>query len=174
VQQQRWQLAVAGTNAMSWQVDIAPPPSVLVLGAGPETPTLLPLLRTLGWTTTLVERRSRWKSMVALADVAVEQAPDAALSHLPVSAFDAVLVMHHNFELDREALSALAAREIGFIGLLGPTRRREDLFRVLPPDARAALLPRLRSPVGLDLGGHGPEAIALSIAAQLHAFRHPP
>jgi xanthine/CO dehydrogenase XdhC/CoxF family maturation factor len=28
--------------------------------------------------------------------------------------------------------------------------------------------------VGLDLGGHGPEAIALSIAAQLHAYRHSP
>ena len=159
---------------MAWQLDIASPPAALVLGAGPETPTLLPLLRTLGWVTTLVERRPRWKSMATLADATVEQGPDAALSHLSISAFDAVLVMHHNFELDREALSALSSRDIGFIGLLGPPRRREDLFRVLAPNAREALSPRLRSPVGLDLGGHGPEAIALSIAAQLHAFRHSP
>ena len=55
--------------------------------------------------------------------------------------------------------------------LLGPVRRREDLFRVLPRDARDALLPRLRSPIGLKLGGTGPEAIALSIAAQLQAWR---
>ena len=34
------------------------------------------------------------------------------------------------------------------------------------------LVPRLRSPVGLRLGGQGPEAIALSIAAQLQAWRH--
>jgi xanthine dehydrogenase accessory factor len=173
-QQQRWKLAVTETKATSWQLDIPPPPAVLVLGAGPETPTLLPLLRTLGWVTTLVERRPRWKSMATLADVAVEQGPDAALSHLSISAFDAVLVMHHNFELDREALSALSSHDIGFIGLLGPPRRREDLFRVLASNAREALSPRLRSPVGLDLGGHGPEAIALSIAAQLHAFRHSP
>jgi xanthine dehydrogenase accessory factor len=52
-------------------------------------------------------------------------------------------------------------------------RRREDLFRVLPLAAREALLPRLRSPVGLKLGGQGPEAIALSIAAQLQAQRFP-
>jgi xanthine dehydrogenase accessory factor len=172
--QRQWQLATAAAKAGAWQLEIVPPPSVLILGAGPETPTLLPLLRTLGWVTTLVERRPRWKGMATLADVAVEQAPDAALSRLRVSAFDAALVMHHDFELDREALAAMWSHDIGFIGLLGPTRRREDLFRVLAPHAREALAPRLRSPVGLDLGGHGPEAIALSIAAQLHAFRHAP
>lgn len=171
--ERRWTLAVAGARALAWQLDIAPAPAVLVLGAGPETPTLLPLLRNLGWFTTLVERRPRWKPLAALADLTVEQGPEAALSQL-TSVFDAALVMHHNFELDREALAALARRDIGFVGLLGPTRRREDLFRVLAPDVRDALAPCLRSPVGLDLGGHGPEAIALSIAAQLHAFRHAP
>lgn len=170
----RWTIASSETKAVAWQLAIAPPPAVLVLGAGPETPTLLPLLRTLGWVTTLVERRPRWKSLATLADVAVEQTPDAALSHLSLTVFDAALVMHHNFELDREALAALSSHDVGFIGLLGPVRRREDLFRVLAPGARDALSPRLRSPVGLDLGGHGPEAIALSIAAQLHAFRHAP
>lgn len=172
-QRQRWTLAVDEATPMSWRLDIAAPPTVLVLGAGPETPSLLPLLRTLGWVTTLVEQRPRWKSLTTLADVAIAQAPHAALSP-PGAAFDAALVMHHNFELDREALAALAPRDIGFIGLLGPPRRREDLFRVLAPDVRDALSPRLRSPVGLDLGGHGPEAIALSIAAQLHAYRHSP
>jgi xanthine dehydrogenase accessory factor len=85
---------------------------------------------------------------------------------------EVALVMHHNFELDREALQALATSPIGFVGLLGPVRRRDDLFRVLPADAREALLPRLHSPVGLHLGGSGPEAIALSIAAQLQRHLH--
>ena len=41
-----------------------------------------------------------------------------------------------------------------------------------PPVLLPLLVPRLRSPVGLRLGGQGPEAIALSIAAQLQAWRH--
>jgi len=81
-------------------------------------------------------------------------------------------VMHHHFELDREALAALSARAPGYLGLLGPSRRRDDLFRVLPAHAREALRACLRSPVGLPLGGQGAEAIALSIAAQLQAHRH--
>ena len=84
----------------------------------------------------------------------------------------AALVMHHHFEHDREALEALAHTRIPFIGLLGPVRRREDLLRVLPAPTHALLVPRLRSPVGLRLGGQGPEAIALSIAAQLQAWRY--
>jgi len=154
-----------------WSLIVPSAPSVIVFGAGPETPFVLPLLRALGATTTLVERRPRWNPAGALADHALEFTPTQALSG-PMRRHDVALVMHHNFELDREALHALAAAPIGFVGLLGPVRRRDDLFRVLPADAREALLPRLHSPVGLHLGGSGPEAIALSIAAQLQRHLH--
>ena len=174
---QQWRLDAAPSqgfhaSAGIWDLAVLAPPAVLIFGAGPETPTLLPLLRSLGWMTTLVERRARWLAEARHADALIEASPQAASSMLD-RAFDAALVMNHNFEMDREALDALAGSELPFIGLLGPTRRREDLFRVLPPAAREALLPRLRSPVGLKLGGQGPEAIALSIAAQLQAYRFP-
>ena len=174
---QQWRTDVAHSDefhatARNWDLTVSAPPAVLVFGAGPETPTLLPLLRRLGWMTTLVERRARWLAEARHADTLVEASPEAALS-MASRAFDAALVMNHNFELDREALDALAGSEVPFIGLLGPTRRREDLFRILPLAAREALLPRLRSPIGLKLGGQGPEAIALSIAAQLQTHRFP-
>jgi len=161
------------TSARTWDLAVAASPAVLVFGAGPETPTLLPLLRNLGWMTTLVERRARWLAEAHYADALIDASPQAVLSSTHGQAFDAALVMNHNFEMDREALHALAGSGLAFIGLLGPTRRRDDLFGVLPAAAREALLPRLRSPVGLKLGGQGPEAIALSIAAQLQAYRFP-
>ncbi|WP_309263304.1 XdhC family protein [Lysobacter arvi] len=154
-----------------WSLTWPAAPSVIVFGAGPETPFLLPMLRALGATITLVERRPRWSGAGALADHAPALTPTQALG-VATRRHDVALVMHHNFELDREALHALAAAPIGFVGLLGPLRRRDDLFRVLPADAREALLPRLHSPVGLHLGGSGPEAIALSIAAQLQRHLH--
>jgi xanthine dehydrogenase accessory factor len=174
----RWSMAAAllpepwaNEEARSWGVSIAAPPKALILGAGPETSVLLPLLRDLGWMTTLVDHRARWAPLMCLADGTLALAPQAALLSLQSSHFDAALVMYHNFELDREALAALAGNGVGFVGLLGPKRRRVDLFAVLPAGARAALLPRLHSPVGLDLGGRGPATIALSIAAQLHTIR---
>lgn len=90
----------------------------------------------------------------------------------PATDDDAVLVMHHNCELDHEVLTALATLPVQFIGLLGPSRRREDLFKLMSPLQRASLLPCVRSPGGIELTDRGPEAIALSIAAQLQAWRH--
>lgn len=169
-----WRLATTavawGSTATTWSLHIDAPPEVLVLGAGPETPMLLPLLREMGWKTTLAERRERWRGQARFADRHLDATPTEAVR--ADQAFDAVLVMHHNFELDREALDALATSALPFVGLLGPVRRREDLFRVLPASHRAALAPRLRSPIGLKLGGQGPQAIALSIAAQLQAYLH--
>jgi xanthine dehydrogenase accessory factor len=144
---------------------------VAVFGAGPETPLLLQGLRPLGWHVSVVERRARWIPDTDIADAWLMQPPADALRSLQ-PAPDAALVMHHHFEHDREALEALAHTRIPFIGLLGPVRRREDLLRVLPAPTPALLSPRLRSPVGLRLGGQGPEAIALSIVAQLQAWRH--
>jgi xanthine dehydrogenase accessory factor len=161
---------VAGTGG--WSLRFDPPPRVAIFGAGPETPLLLPLLRSLGWHTHLVEARERWRAATVLADSSSSQSPEHALALPQVQGAHAVLVMHHHFERDREALAALAGSAIGFVGLLGPVRRREDLFRVLPAAARTALEPRLHSPVGLRLGGRGAEAIALSIAAELQSWRH--
>lgn len=163
--------AYEGEAARRWSIEIATPPAVIVFGAGPETALLVPLLRTMGWMTTIVEQRARWIAHAAYADHALDASPQAGADTLRADRFDAALVMHHNFELDRAALFALADHAVDFIGLLGPNRRREDLFSVLPASAREALFARLRSPIGLKLGGHGPEAIALSIAAQLQAWR---
>ncbi len=152
-----------------WQLPLPRPPEVLMLGAGPETHALLGLLHDLGWRTSLVEHRPRWLACGDRADARFDTLPDDVLR--AGRTFDAALVMHHSFELDRDALEALAATSISFVGLLGPPRRRDDLFKLLTPAQRDALSARLRSPVGLDLGGEGAEAIALSIAAQLQDWR---
>lgn len=151
-----------------WQLRWRRAPVVVLLGAGPEAAPLAPLLAGLGWRVGVHDPRDAWRARSPVPSDATPLATLLAGAPLP----DAALVMHHNFELDRDALEVLAGSAIPFIGLLGPLRRRDDLFMLLPAAARHSLLPRLRAPIGLPLGGRGPDAIALSIAAQLHAWRH--
>ena len=75
--------------------------------------------------------------------------------------------MTHVADTDREALTVLARSDVRYIGLLGPLARRDELLSQLLVDDREALAGRLHAPVGLRLGGDGPEAIALAIAAEL-------
>ncbi|GAB3336008.1 XdhC family protein [Marilutibacter aestuarii] len=168
-----WQLPAAPAawqgGRHAWTLPLPRPPSALVLGAGPETDTLLHLLGELGWRRTLCEPRARWREAGNAADA--RHADASTGPRLARDGHDAVLVMHHDFERDREALEAAANGPAGFVGLLGPPRRRDDLLKLLRADVREALASRLRAPVGIDLGGKGPEAIALSIAAQLQQWR---
>lgn len=160
-------VAPAGASAACFA--IAPPPRLLALGAGPETPALLQFLQRLGWYVEVQEHRTRWAGYTAGADALHAVHPGT----LPEAAARcrAAVVMTHQFEGDRAHLAALAATSIPYVGLLGPAARRDALLATLG-DAAAALRPRLRAPVGLRLGGEGPEAIALSIAAGLAAHLH--
>lgn len=187
---QRLSLAVsAGSETPSWRrvddaaqagpgevpVRIAPVPRVLLVGAGPEAAPLLALGLALGWHLRVADHREG-----LLADPRIPPAaPRLALRPAPALAAtdrqdDAVLVMTHLASADLEALHALAPMAVPYVGLLGPPGRRDELLAMLGADERAALQPRLHAPVGLFLGGEGPEAIALAIAADLQRHFHAP
>lgn len=165
-------LQVSGGQSIA-RLRVRAPSRLLLVGGGPEAPALLRLARTLGWHSTVADHREGLldPARLADADARVLARPAAALAaeaHAP----DAVLVMTHLASADLEALRALAPRPVAYVGLLGPPGRRDELLAMLDDETRAQLMPRLRAPVGLPLGGEGPEAIALAIAADLQRFFH--
>ena len=168
----QWDAGGAPGNATATILDaelkIAPPPRVLLLGAGPETPPLLDFMRHFGWFVTVVEHRGRWSAFAKaeLADSLLALPPSAAIAALAGERADAAIAMSHNYAIDAQYLRFCALRDIGYVGLLGPPARRDTLLAELGADAQS-LRPRLHAPVGLDLGGSGPEAIALAIVAEL-------
>ncbi len=161
-------VVVAGPRA---ELQIAPPARVLLLGAGPETPPLLDFMRHFGWFVTVVEHRGRWSAFASadLADCVLALPPAAAIGALGAERVDAAIAMSHNYAIDAQYLRFCAQRDIAYVGLLGPPARRDALLAELGADAEL-LRPRLHAPVGLDLGGSGPEAIALAIVAELQRF----
>jgi xanthine dehydrogenase accessory factor len=150
-------------------VTLRPPPLLLLLGAGPEAPPLLSIARTLGWFAWIADHREGLlgPGRTAAADRILPGRPAAVLADLAGEPVDAAVVMTHLAEHDLEALGVLSRRETAYVGLLGPPARRDELLTRLSTAERAALAPRLHAPVGLPLGGDGPEDIALAIAADL-------
>ena len=170
---QRWHweasAAVAeGAATARWSLRLAAPRRLLLLGAGPESRPLLQLAHLLGWRVDVVEARARWFDALAAADA--HHTDLDALALRPVYA--AAVVMSHHYSRDRDFLQFCAAGTIPWVGLLGPIARRDALLAELDAASRERLLPRLQAPVGLRLGGEGPEAIALSIVAALQRSGH--
>ncbi|MGA9342523.1 MAG: XdhC family protein [Rhodanobacteraceae bacterium] len=145
-------------------------PHLLLLGAGPETPPLMRMARMLGWRVDVAEHRERWSAYGRKPepDRLHTQGLAALPALLAAHEFDAALVMNHHADLDVRCLRDLAASEVEYVGLLGPPARRDALLTEIGEPLAQHLRSRLHAPVGLDLGGEGPDAIALAIVAELH------
>lgn len=147
------------------------PAHVLVLGAGPDAEPLLQICDSMGWQLVVNDHRQAYVSNLKRPDgCVVECAPaEDVAAVFDLSRIDAVIVMSHSLGADRAYLRVLAASNIEFVGLLGPPHRRDRLLGEMGTSGDG-LAERLRSPVGRQIGGRGPEAIALEVAVELQAY----
>ena len=90
---------------------------------------------------------------------------------LPPSAYAVVVTRGHTH--DFEALRALAARDLRYVGLIGSRAKVARIFDALEAEGMPVeCLSRVHAPIGLDIGAITPAEIAVSILAELIAIRH--
>jgi xanthine/CO dehydrogenase XdhC/CoxF family maturation factor len=149
---------------------LKPIPRLLVLGAGLDAVPLVAMAAELGWFVTVADHRPAYlaRGGFARAERALLVEPGALSRALELAAFDAIIVMSHHLATDRKYLAELASIAAPYLGVLGPRARRMRLLADLGEDAQD-LDARLRGPVGIDIGADSPEAIALSILADLQS-----
>ena len=163
---------VPGAAAPAWlpaprTLSLPQPPTLALIGGGPEAPLVLQMAAELGWRTIGVENRPRWMARVDQADIVLPISVDAFFATPHSARCAAILAMSHNVERDVLALEGAATTAARYVGLLGPRARRDDVLRLLGADTHAALHGRLRAPVGLPFAARGPAAIATSVVAHL-------
>lgn len=149
---------------------LAPPPSLVVFGAGDDAQPLVEFMAELDWHVVVADGRSQLIRAERFPQAAGVMGLDAGLGEAATA--DAAVIMTHSYEQDRQILGRLLEPDLKYLGILGPRQRTERLVgEIVPGLSRTAeeCMARLHSPVGLDLGGHTPAAIALSIAAELQA-----
>lgn len=160
-------------NAIGPQDDYAAfarprPLQLLVLGAGLDAVPLTRIATELGWHCTIYDHRPASVDNPEFPADARKHCAEATklAAQLSLGDYDAAVVMSHHLDNDRDYLRQLAETRIEYIGLLGPAARKTRLLEELGA-AGKTLSDRLHGPAGLDLGGRGPEPIALSIIAQI-------
>lgn len=160
-----------GGDGCRWMVQrLKPLPRILIAGAGPDVPPLLQLMNRQGWRVTVADHRPAYLQRMASQPLerAVRANVGELAERLDLGQFDAAILMSHHLEADRAALADLLSSSVAYVGMLGPRARAEQLLEQLD-ETGLDEQPRLHAPVGLDLGGEGAEAIALSIVAQLQS-----
>ena len=149
-------------------------PRLYVIGAGHVGYHLARLAHTIGFRTHVLDDREKFASKERFPDaeeVIVETIPEwLHRADLPTSAYVVIVTRGHTHDLD--ALRALAARDLRYLGLIGSKAKVKRIYDALlaegmPPEC----LQRVNAPVGLDIGAVSPEEIAVAILAELIAVR---
>ena len=153
---------------------VALPARLVILGAGHIARPLCELASRAGFEVTVVDSRPDWATAERFPDArdVIGDDPEAAVSELALDAETAVVVVTHEHRLDQALVKALVGREAGFFGLVGSiAKRNKFLLRLRAQGIAEEDLTRLRSPLGIEIGAQSPEEIAVSILAELVAWR---
>lgn len=154
---------------------VEPAPDVYVFGAGHVGCSLVRMAHEAGFRVHVIDDREKFANAERFpdgVDTIVDEIPAWIAGHpLPATAYAVIVTRGHRHDLD--ALRALVARPMRYVGLIGSRAKVKRIFDALveeriPADALA----RVHAPIGLDIGAVTPQEIAVSILAELIAVKH--
>ncbi len=153
---------------------LLPSPMLVIVGGVHISIALAKMAKVLGYRTVIIDPRRAFGSAERFphADQLLQAWPDEALKSLAISPTTAIAVLTHDPKLDDPALLAALPGPAYYVGALGSkTTQGKRRQRLLEAGLSQTQVDRLHGPIGLDLGAHSPEEIALSILAEIVAAR---
>ena len=154
---------------------IKPPVAVIIIGAGNDVMPVVDMANILGWEATVIDGRANYakkERFVSACQVLVAK-PEQVLEQIDIDEQTVFLLMTHNYNYDMAMLRQLLQKNVVYIGMLGPKKKRERMLTELKEEGlnfTEQQLSVLHSPVGLDIGAETSEEIALSILAEIKAL----
>jgi xanthine dehydrogenase accessory factor len=150
---------------------LTPSPRLFIIGAGHVGHHLARIAGDVGFRIHVVDDREKFANAERCpgAEVVVQSIPEwLHRADLPASAYVVVVTRGHQHDLD--AMRALAARDLKYLGLIGSRAKVARIYDALLAEGMPAeCLQRVHAPIGLDIGAVTPAEIAISILAELIA-----
>ncbi len=151
-------------------IHLEPRPRLLLCGGGPDARPIAVQAASLGWDCLVADHRAAYANADRFPPETevILCRPQSVSEMVDLDEVDAAVIMSHHLESDGAYLRQLApvarSGSMKYLGVLGPLARRNRLREMA--DCHDVLV---HGPVGLDIGAELPEAIALAIAAEIHA-----
>lgn len=155
--------------------------TVYILGAGHISQQLAPLVKTVGFTTVVLDDRPDFANrerfatadQVIVVDSFEHVLEGRALEGPPIDSDSYLVIVTRGHLHDKTVLAQALRTPAGYIGMIGSRRKRELVYRALVEQEGFTEqdLARVHSPIGLAIGAESPEEIAVSIVAELIQVR---
>ncbi len=156
---------------LKFEDEMKPCFKLMIFGAEHDDVQLCKFAHYNGWEVTVISGPLESKTIEDFpgATVFFSVSPDA----LELDSIDqetAIILMSHNFANDLKYLLELKDSKPAYIGILGPTKRREKLlsqFIEYCPEIDDAFIEGIHGPAGLNIGAETPQEIAISIISEI-------
>ena len=143
---------------------------LLIIGGEHDAVKLCLMASLLGWEVDVLTSIKDPKQISDFPGASSVMAQTPEMVDLKIDSETAVVLMTHNYVQDLKYLLKLVPHDPKYIGILGSTKRREQLLDELfnfKPDLTEPFLESIYSPAGLNIGAITPEEIALSILSEI-------
>ena len=153
---------------------VLPAPLLYLFGAGHVALELFKAAKNAGFEVIVADDREAYANAERFpgARAIVARDFDEAFRELAPRESSYIVIATRGHRDDMRILRWAAQTQARYIGMVGSRRKAITVVRELAAEGLdPALFERLRSPVGLDIGAETPEEIAVSILAELIAFR---
>jgi xanthine dehydrogenase accessory factor len=154
---------------------IAPPPRVLIFGAGHVSQPLARMAQIIGFRVVVADARRTWATPERFPDVAdlIVEWPDAVFAKYQPDRRTYVVITSHDARFEDPVFPALKGAPIRYLGAMGSRRTHAARRDRLAADGwTEAELDTIHGPIGLDLGAETPEETAVSILAEMIQVRY--
>jgi xanthine dehydrogenase accessory factor len=152
-------------------VDVTvPQPTLLLAGAGHVAMPVAEIGHMCGFRVAVVDDRADMASEERFphADERIVGDIVEALTAYPITPNTYVVIVTRGHALDEDALRAVIDSDATYVGMIGSRRKVRVILDHLREDGiDEALIERVHSPIGLDIGSETPAEIAVSILAEL-------
>jgi xanthine dehydrogenase accessory factor len=150
-------------------------PHLYIAGAGHVAQCLGRFAAETGFRVHVVDDREKFANPERFpfaVEVAAAPIPDWLRdAPLPAGAYVVIVTRGHRYDLD--ALTALAGRDLRYVGMIGSRAKVARIREALEQHASSGpWLERVHAPIGLDIGAVTPAEIAVSILAEMIAVRY--
>ncbi|WP_420032325.1 XdhC family protein [Streptomyces sp. cg28] len=166
--------ARCGADVTLFVESSVPPARMIVFGAVDFAGALVRVGKLLGFHVTLCDARPVFATRARFpeADEVVVEWPDRYLRATATDERTVLCVLTHDAKFDVPLLEVALRLPVAYVGAMGSRRTHADRSqRLREAGVTPRELSRLRSPIGLDLGGRTPEETAVSIGAEIVAVR---
>ncbi len=163
----------AKTILSVFKQEMSPCFKLLIIGSEHDAVKLCSYSALTGWETTIVSGPSEQRTISNFPGATEFYSVSA--EEMDLNMIDnqtAIVLMTHSFANDLRFLVALKDTKPAYIGLLGPSIRRDDLlsqFFEYCPEVESDFIDLIHGPAGINIGAETPEEIAISVMSEILA-----